>query len=149
VFEALVSKAGTRHVIVLPFEPDEVWGKRARHHITGSVGGRKIRGALVRDADSAVLVLPPSWRRDNPLADGPVQVDLSPEGPQVDALAPDILAALQASPPASEFFQSLAQFYRKAYLAWLDGASRRPELRRQRLAEFVALLEAGKKSRKD
>jgi hypothetical protein len=41
----------------------------------------------------------------------------------------------------------LAQFYTKAYLKWIDGTSRRPELRAERIAEVVQLLEAGIKQR--
>ena len=72
---------------------------------------------------------------------------LWPEGPQAEALPPDLLAALEAAPAAFEFWQGLATFYRKAYLTWINGASRRPALREERLRELVALLKAGKKQR--
>src|SRR5207237_1252883 len=38
-------------------------------------------------------------------------------------------------------------FYTKAYLKWIDGTSRRPALRTQRIAEVVQLLETGFKQR--
>lgn len=53
---------------------------------------------------------------------------LTPEGPQRDDLAPDIRAALDADPSAGSFFESLAQFYRNAYLRWIDGTKRRSEV---------------------
>ena len=71
---------------------------------------------------------------------------LEPEGPQADALAGDVVAALDAEPEARGFFAGLATFYRKGYLRWIDGA-RRPEVRSARIAEMVALLKAGKKQR--
>jgi uncharacterized protein YdeI (YjbR/CyaY-like superfamily) len=37
-------------------------------------------------------------------------------GPQRGDLADDIVAAFDASPDAAAFFDSLAQFYRRAYL---------------------------------
>jgi uncharacterized protein YdeI (YjbR/CyaY-like superfamily) len=74
---------------------------------------------------------------------------LAPEGPQRDDLAPDVTAALQAEPDAAEFFDSLAQFCRRAYLRWIDGTKRRPELRAQRIAEMIELLKAGHKQRPD
>ena len=56
-------------------------------------------------------------------------------------------AALKANPAAAAFFDTLAQFYRKAYLRWIDGTTRRPELRAARIAEVVDLLAAGVKQR--
>jgi uncharacterized protein YdeI (YjbR/CyaY-like superfamily) len=74
-------------------------------------------------------------------------VVLEPEGPQRDGLSHDVAAAFAASPPAGEFFDSLAQFYRKAYLRWVDSTKRSPELRAARIAEMVTLLESGQKQR--
>ncbi len=76
-----------------------------------------------------------------------VTVELAPEGPQRGELADDIAAALAAHPAAGAFFDTLAQFYRKAYLRWIDSTTRRPELRAARIAEVVGLLEAGVKER--
>ena len=52
-----------------------------------------------------------------------------------------------ASPEAGAFFDTLAQFYRKAYLRWIDATSRRPDVRAARIAEVVDLLAAGIKER--
>jgi uncharacterized protein YdeI (YjbR/CyaY-like superfamily) len=76
-----------------------------------------------------------------------VDVILSPEGVQLGELDPDVAAAFSAEPDAARFFESLAQFYRNAYLRWLDGARRRPAVRQERLREFVDLLKAGRKTR--
>ena len=50
-------------------------------------------------------------------------------------------------PESAAFFDSLAQFYTRAYLRWIDGTKRRPDLRAARIAEMVELLEAGQKQR--
>jgi hypothetical protein len=42
---------------------------------------------------------------------------------------------------------TLAQFYRKAYLRWIDATTRRPDVRAARIAEVVDLLAAGVKER--
>jgi uncharacterized protein YdeI (YjbR/CyaY-like superfamily) len=68
-------------------------------------------------------------------------------GPRRSELAPDAAAALDASPAAGAFFDSLAQFYRNAYLRWIDATKRRPEQRPVRIAEMIRLLEEGKKQR--
>jgi uncharacterized protein YdeI (YjbR/CyaY-like superfamily) len=81
------------------------------------------------------------------VADDDVVVELAPEGPQRGDLADDISAALEANPAAAAFFDTLAQFYRRAYLRWIDGTTRRPELRAARIAEVVDLLAAGIKQR--
>jgi len=148
-FTAVVERdARGRVVISLPFDPNEVWGWRTRHHITGMVGEHRVRGPLTADGSGARLVLGPAWCRDSGFAEGdPVVVTLSPEGPQRDQLAPDIAVALAARPEAREFYDALATFYRKAYLTWVDGTKRRPELRAERIAEMVELLATGHKQR--
>jgi hypothetical protein len=66
--------------------------------------------------------------------------------PRAD-LAEDIAGALAAHPEAGAFFDSLAQFYRRAYLLWIDATKRHAEKRAQRIAEMIRLLEAGHKQR--
>ncbi len=118
------------------------------HHVTGTVGDRRVRGPLSGEGTGARLVLGPAWCRDAGLATGDrVRVVLEPEGPQQDTLAPDVAAALGARPAAREFFDSLATYYRKGYMRWVDATQRRPEVRAARIAEMVELLAAGRKQR--
>jgi hypothetical protein len=81
------------------------------------------------------------------VAGAAVAVELTPEGPQRGDLAEDIAAALAANPAAGAFFDTLAQFYRKGYLRYIDATTRRPDLRAARIAEVVDLLAAGVKER--
>jgi uncharacterized protein YdeI (YjbR/CyaY-like superfamily) len=76
-----------------------------------------------------------------------VVVELAPEGPQRADLADDISEALTANPAAGAFFDTLAQFYRKAYLRYIDATTRRPDLRAARIAEVTGLLADGIKER--
>jgi hypothetical protein len=146
-FKTIVTKAGSRTFIAIPFNPNEVWGVKQRHHITGTVNGCAVRGSLGSDGSQYFLPLGAVWRRDNRVAAGAeVNVMLKPEGPQTDALAPDMLAALASEPEARAFFESLATFYRNGYIRWIEGA-RRPETRQARIAELLSLLKAGKKQR--
>lgn len=147
-FTTIIAQEGSRIFITIPFNPNEVWGVKQRHHITGTINGWKVRGALESHGTQYILPLGAAWQRDNGVKAGiEVEVELSPEGPQVDTLAPDLLAALERESEAKAFFESLATFYRKGYLRWLDGAARRPEVRRARIAELVSLLKMGKKQR--
>ena len=146
-FTTNLVKAGTRVIIVIPFDPHQVWGDKPCHHIAGSINGYAVRGALDSDGTQHTLSLGAAWRRDSGLAVGDsVNVELAPEGPQVADLAPDVAAALNAAPSARSFFEGLATFYRTGYLRWIDGA-RRPEARAARIRQMVDLLEAGKKQR--
>lgn len=148
-FQAVIEKVGSKAVVCLPFDPNAVWGAKDRHHITGSVNGCPVRGALDKNGNGYFLSLGAAWQRDNGLDVGAaVHVELKAEGPQVEQLADDITAALEAEPDALAFFQGLATFYRTGYLRWIDATRRRPELRAERIAEMIALLKAGEKQRK-
>jgi uncharacterized protein YdeI (YjbR/CyaY-like superfamily) len=61
-------------------------------------------------------------------------------------MAPDIADAVRADPQARAFFESLASFYRKNYVRWIEEA-KRPETRAKRIAEAVSLLNAGRKQK--
>jgi hypothetical protein len=149
-----------------------VWGPKPRHLIAGTVGGLRIRGAVEavgglrtrgsveavggartrgtsdRVGDRYGFTLGPAWLRDCDVAVGDtVTVDIHPEGPQRADLPDDLAAALDAHPQAGAFFDALAQFYRRAYLRWIEATKRRPEQRPHRIAEVIRLLEAGVKER--
>jgi len=137
-----------RVVIRVPFDPDEAWGVKSRHHVSGTVGGRRVRGTLDAMEDGYGLILGPAWRRDCGLDVGTeVLVALAPEGPQRTALPPDVAVALENEPVAAAFFDSLATYYRTAYLRWVDATKRRPEVRADRILEMIKLLTEGKKER--
>ena len=146
-FKTTVAKSGSSTYIAIPFNPNEVWGVKQRHHITGSINGWRVRGSLGSDGSQYVLPLGAAWRRDSGVEAGmEVEVVLTPEGPQADALAGDIRAALDSEPQAKAFFESLATFYRNGYIRWIESA-KRPQTRSARIAEMLSLLIAGKKQR--
>jgi Bacteriocin-protection, YdeI or OmpD-Associated len=155
-FRSHVSADATgRAVITIPFDPDETWGAKAFHPVGGRIQtvagvscGRRLRGRLTSNGSKWVFTVNPMWMRDTGVAVGDeVIVELEPEGPQRTDLAPDIASALEANPEAAAFFDTLAQFYRKAYLRWIDATTRRPDVRAARIAEAVELLAAGIKER--
>jgi hypothetical protein len=135
-------------VIAIPFDPDEAWGAKAVHHVNGTVNGCRVRVTIAPYDSGWAFTLNPSRTRGLGLAAGSdVTVELAPEGPQRGDLADDISAALDANPAAGAFFDTLAQFYRKAYLRYIDATTRRPDLRTARIAEVVGLLASGVKER--
>ncbi|NLI00555.1 MAG: DUF1905 domain-containing protein [Chthonomonadales bacterium] len=139
-FRATVTAVKGRAFIVLPFDPDDVWGKRTRHDLTGSVAGHDYRGKVERTDHGAVLALGPTWRKDNGVAVGDeVEVVLRPEGPQVTAMAADLATAFEADPEAREIFEGMSTFCRKNYLRWIEDA-KRPETRARRISEMMQML---------
>jgi len=42
----VVAKSGTRTFIPIPFNLNEVWGVKHRHHITGTLNNYGVRGSL-------------------------------------------------------------------------------------------------------
>jgi hypothetical protein len=133
-------------LIPVPFDPDQEWGAKPRHHVGGTVNGVRIRGIVESYEGRAGIKLGSLWRQDCRVGpDETVEVVIEPEGPQRADLADDVAAALDANPAAAAFFDGLAQFYRKGYLRWIDATKRRPDQRGERIARMVELLAAGVK----
>ncbi len=148
-FDAVVAAGpGGRAVIVVPFDPDEAWGAKTVHHVNGTVNGWRVRVTLTPgDGGWAFSYGQPRAGELGIAAGDEVAVELTPEGPQRADLAEDIAAALAANPAAGAFFDTLAQFYRKAYLRYIDATTRRPDVRAARITEVTDLLAAGIKER--
>jgi hypothetical protein len=139
---------GNKARVPVPFDPNEAWGVKSQHHVKGTVAGMRVRVTIAQvDAGWSFSL---SSSRLRSCAAGPgddVEVVISPEGPQRGDLAPDVAAALDVNPEAGAFFDVLAQFYRRSYLRWIDGTKRRPDVRAERIAEMIRLLNDGIKER--
>ncbi|GIH03463.1 hypothetical protein Rhe02_15300 [Rhizocola hellebori] len=134
--------------VPVPFDPDRVWTAKARHHVRGTINGLSFRAVLEDHDGRWGFVLGPSALGGFRFPSGDkVVLVIEPEGPQRDDLDEDVAAALDANPEAGAFFDSLAQFYRKAYLRWIDGTKRRPDVRVERIDELIRLLKTGHKER--
>src|SRR5271167_4110366 len=94
-FRAVIA-AGPRDsaVVTMPFDPDEAWGAKADHPVSGTIGGCRIRTRLVPAGRGWVLTLAPKRLLGMGIAIGDeVTVELAPEGPQRGDLADDLAAA--------------------------------------------------------
>jgi len=147
-FTTNVQKIGGRVCIMIPFDPHQAWGEKARHDVHGVINTQRIRGKLeVVEPAAYMLVLGPAWRRDSGIGvDDEVTVCIEPEGPHLGNMAQDVTAALTSAPDALTFFNSLPTFYRKNYMRWIESA-KRAETRTNRIAEMVELLQAGKREK--
>jgi hypothetical protein len=52
----VVTDRRRRVLVLLPFEPDHVWGKRPQHHVAGTVNGMGVR-AVVEPLDDGWGIL--------------------------------------------------------------------------------------------
>lgn len=109
-FEAtIVANKAKRVLVPIPFDPDDVWGPKLHHHVSGTVRAMGVRGVIEPLGAGYGLVLGAAWRRDCGVNPGDVvAVVLWPEGPQQADLAPDLAATLASEPDAAAFFDSLA-----------------------------------------
>ena len=127
--------------IALPFDPAKAWGARPRYHVTGTAAGIRFRTALTERRGTWRMVFGPKSSAGQLAGRQAVEVEVWPEGPQADGLAPDITDALASRPAAIAAFSGLATFYRKGFMRWIDGA-KRSETRARRIADTVAALRA-------
>jgi hypothetical protein len=135
-------------LIEVPFDPDLTWRPKRLHRITGTVNGMPVRGIIDVHGEDRGFLVGPAWLRGCGIEPGDaLTVVIEPEGPHRDDLADDVAAALDGNPDAAEFFDSLAQFYRRGYLRWIDATKRRPDQRAERIAEMIQLLAAWTKQR--
>ena len=59
-FRALVAAGpGGRAVIVVPFDPDAVWGAKAEHPVGGSIDGTRVRGTIAPNGSRWAFTLSP------------------------------------------------------------------------------------------
>jgi hypothetical protein len=134
--------------VPVPFDPNEAWGQKDRHDVTGTINGFSVRGPLTAVRDGYALTLGPRWREDAGITEGMlVTAELTPEGPQLDNISLDIAGALKDEPSAQTFFLSIPTFYRKNYIRWIEDA-KRPETRATRIKEMVQLLASGNRDGK-
>lgn len=146
-FQATVQQQGSRIFIELPFDPNQVWGEKARHDVHGMINEARIRGKLAENNEGYLLSLGPAWRRDSGIEAGTVvTVSLEAEGPQIATLANDLQVAFADAPEAVTFFNALPTHYRKNYIRWVESA-KRAETRVNRIVELIELLGEGKRER--
>jgi excinuclease ABC subunit A len=139
-FKGVVTLSGTRTIITVPFDPNEVWGNRTRHYTKGTIGDHRHRGMLEPAGMGFFLSLGPAWRRDNGIDAGAnVEVVLYPDGPQLGDLSADVSQALESEPQVRSRFESLTTFERKNIIRWIESA-KRPETRAERIKRMVRSL---------
>jgi len=137
-----------RVFITIPFVPNDKWGKKPRHFVTGTLNGvgvQRIPGKPGRSSLHARQQGAPGqgFRR----AGDAVTVMIEPQGAGTTSDLPEDLAqALADEPEAREFLEGLSAFYRNTYLKWITEA-KKAETRADRVNQTVKLLQKKKKQR--
>lgn len=111
-----------------PRRPRSKWSQRNREHIARLTAAGLMRAAGLKEVEGAQ-------------ADG--RWDDAYASPRRIQVPDDFAAALNASPAAKAFFETLRGSNRYSVLYRLHDA-KRPETRQRRIAEFITMLEAGK-----
>lgn len=147
-FDAVLEADQRGHVrIRLPFDPSEVWGKKQRHFVRGSLNGTDFEGSLGSRGGAWFFPVNKTLRASSGIGPGDdVHVVVEPGGSPDAALPTDLADALRADDAAKSFFDSLSGFYRREYVAWIQGA-KKEETRNSRVTEVVELLKQGRKQR--
>jgi Domain of unknown function (DUF1905) len=81
-FAAIVASTGRGKLLVpVPFNPDEVWGAKQRHHIAGTVNGIRVRAVIEPAGDGFGFALGRTSPGSRGVAVGDdVTVEIAPKG---------------------------------------------------------------------
>jgi hypothetical protein len=142
-FEATIEpRSGGGIIIDIPFDPAAAWRPRDRYHVAGTIGGQPMRGAIELIDGRPQLRLGPSWCRDPRVAAGTTHdVVLTPEGPQLETVPPELATRLAADEAARRMFESLPTFYRNGFVRPMERSARAETRERQAERVMVALHE--------
>jgi hypothetical protein len=147
-FDAVLEADQRGHVrIRLPFDPSAAWGKKQRHFVRGSLNGTDFEGSLGSRGGAWFFPVNKALRASSGIGPGDdVHVVLELADSPAPAVSADLADALRADAAAKSFFDGLAGFYQREYVAWIEGA-KKEETRKSRVAEVIESLKQGRKQR--
>jgi hypothetical protein len=146
-FTGVVESArGGGALVRLPAEAAEVFGTRARFPVQATFNGLAYRGSTMPLGDGTFCVgITKAIRVSAGLEIGdPVSVTVErDDAERVVEVPPDLVDALRAHPSAAEQFGAMAYTHRREYATWVAEA-KRPETRRRRIEQAVAMIAEGR-----
>ena len=133
-------------LVRLPPEAAEVFGTRARFPVQATFNGIAYRGSTMPLGDGAFCVgITKAIRAAAGVAIGDqvaVTVERD-EGERTVEVPPDLDDALRLNPVAAQRFAGMSHTHQREYAAWVAEA-KRPETRRRRIDQAVAMIAEGK-----
>ena len=142
-FSAAVEGRGSGHLVALPFDAREAYG-RVRAPVTVTVRGHAFRTTTMRYGGVDYVGLNREVREAAGIAAGEMttfEVVLD-TGPREVEVPVELELALEADSAARAAFDKLSYTHRKEYARWIAEAKRN-ETRARRVARAVEMLRAG------
>ena len=131
--------------VIVPFDPHAIWGRRARHHVAGTLAGVEFETSLGARGGQFFFPVAKELQRDAGVAPGDeVAIVLRAAEAKTAALPADLAAALERTRSARAFFDGLTPFAKNQWIGWIESA-KRAETRTARVASAIAGLAAGQK----
>lgn len=145
-FETTLSSFGNNTGIEVPPELIEQLGAGRRPPVEVDLDGYRYRSTVGVMGGKHLVSVSAAVRKETGLAGGdPIHVTLTvAEGPRPVDVPEDLRAALDANPPAAEFFAGLSNSLQRYHVDQVTGA-KAEETRRRRIAKAIDLFLAGKK----
>ncbi len=131
----------------IPFDVQEVFGKRSRVAVAGTMNGFPFRNSLMPEGDGkhsmtvSKELMAGAKARAGEMVKVTMKVD---DAPRVVEVPGELEAALKNDDKAAETFGALAYSHKKAYVDWIVSA-KRAETKTSRAAKAVEMLRAGKR----
>jgi hypothetical protein len=149
-FEAVIIGGERGRVsVIIPFDPQEAWGKQTRYYVAVQIGQHRFDTSLASRDGQYFFPFNKEMQQQTGLKAGDtavIAITLASSEETKSELPEAFQQALSKNKKALEFFNNLSSFYRNTYIKWILAA-KQEETQRKRVAETIALLAEGKKQR--
>jgi len=145
-FETTLSSFGNNTGIEVPPQLIDQLGGGKRPNVLVDVNGYQYQNTVGVMGGKYLVSVSAAIRKETGLSGGdPIRVTLTlAEGPRTVEMTADFKAALDASPAAAAFFETLPNSLQRYHVDNINGA-KTDETRRRRIDKAISLFEAGKK----
>src|SRR5713226_1616523 len=144
-FEALLERpqgAGTWTYLALPLDQEKALGTSSRVPVQGTIDGVRFRSSLLPNGAGGHFMVVKKEIRDMIGKSAGVRVTVSMEldsAPREVIMPEVVLRALLRNKKANEFFKSLSQSHKKAYIQWVESA-KKDETKAKRVGKMIEML---------
>jgi hypothetical protein len=144
-FEGVLTARGPKGAwtyMPIPFSVEEVFGKKSRVPVEGTINGFQFRNSLMPNGDGTHLMTISKELMAGAGAGQGERVKVSiklDDSPREVELPEELAEALKSDKKAAEAFETLAHSHKKEYTDWVGGA-KRAETRTSRAAKAVEMI---------
>ncbi len=144
-FEGVLTARGPKGAwtyMPIPFSVEEVFGKRSRVPVAGTINGFRFQNSLMPNGDGTHLMTISKELMAGAGAGQGDRVRVSmrvDDAPRQVELPAELVAALKGDKQAAESFATFAHSHKKEFTDWVGGA-KKAETRVSRAAKAVAMI---------